>query len=131
MADKYNKVNEWTEQGGSVSDYYANKEENDYSLENPKKYNTMVSFDLSYADYNKFSQEINSLKSQYNDTNSRKQAVWQYIQNQKLTKVQKILLYNLCGGYSISNYKDYMFNYINNQNITKTEKQEIWKYLYE
>lgn len=131
MSNLYNKVNEWTSQGGSVSDYYANKEENDYFLENPKKYNTMVSFDLSYDDYNKFSQEINSLKSQYNDTNLRKQAVWQYIQNQKLTKVQKILLYKLCGGYSISNYKDYMFNYINNQNITKTEKQEIWKYLYE
>lgn len=131
MSNVYNKVNEWTSQGGSISDYYANKGENDYFLENPKKYNTMVSFDLSYDDYNKFSQEINSLKSQYNDTNLRKQAVWQYIQNQKLTKVQKILLYKLCGGYSISNYKDYMFNYINNQNITKTEKQEIWKYLYE
>lgn len=131
MSNVYNKVNEWTSQGGSVSDYYANKEENDYSLENPKKYNTMVSFDLSYADYNKFSQEINSLKNQYSDANSRKQAVWQYIQNQKLTKVQKILLYKLFGGYSISNYKDYMFNYINNQNITKAEKQEIWKYLYE
>lgn len=102
-----------------------------YKNQNPKKYNTMVSFDLSYDDYNKFSQEINSLKSQYDDTNSRKYAIWQYIQSQKITKVQKILLYNICGGYSISNYKDYMFNYINNQNMTKEEKQEIWQYLYE
>ena len=130
MSNQYNKVNEWTSQGGSVSDYYANKEENDYSLENPKKYNTMTAFNLSYEDYTKYSKEISNIKEQYNDTDSRKYAVWQYIQNQKITKVQKILLYNLCGGYSISNYKDYMFNYINNQNITKTEKQEIWKYLY-
>lgn len=130
MSNQYNKVNEWTAQGGKVSDYYANKEENDYSLENPKKYNTMTAFDLSYSDYTKYSKEISDIKEQYNDTNSRKYAVWQYIQNQKITKVQKILLYNLCGGYSISNYKDYMFNYINNQNITKAEKQEIWKYLY-
>ena len=130
MSNQYNKVNEWTEQGGKVSDYYANKEENDYSLENPKKYNTMNTFNLSYEDYTKYSKEISNIKEQYNDTNSRKYAVWQYIQNQKITKVQKILLYNLCGGYSISNYKDYMFNYINNQNITKSEKQEIWNYLY-
>lgn len=131
MSNLYNKVNEWTEQGKSVADYYANKEENDYSLENPKKYNTITNFNLSYESYTKYSKEINSIKNQYNDTNSRKNAVWQYIQNQKIPKVQKILLYNLCGGYSISNYKDYMFNYLNNQNISKIEKQEIWKYLYE
>ena len=130
MSNQYNKVNEWTSQGGSVSDYYANKEENDYSLENSKKYNTMTAFNLSYSDYNKYSQEINDIKEQYNDTNSRKYAVWQYIQNQNLTKVQKILLYHLSGGYSISNYQDYLFNYLNNQNITKKEKQEIWNYLY-
>lgn len=131
MSNLYNKVNEWTEQGKSVADYYANKEENDYSLENPKKYNTITNFNLSYESYTKYSKEINSIKNQYNDTNSRKNAVWQYIQNQKIPKVQKILLYNLCGGYSISNYKDYMFNYLNSQNISKIEKQEIWKYLYE
>jgi len=131
MSNQYNKVNEWTEQGGTVSDYYANKEECDYSLENPKKYNTITTFDLSYEDYTKYAKQISNIKEKYSDTDSRKYAVWQYIQNQKITKVQKILLYNLCGGYSISNYKDYIFNYINNQNITKTEKQEIWKYLYE
>ena len=86
---------------------------------------------MSYESYTKYSKEINSIKNQYNDTNSRKNAVWQYIQNQKIPKVQKILLYNLCGGYSISNYKDYMFNYLNSQNISKIDKQEIWKYLYE
>lgn len=131
MSNLYNKVNEWTEQGRLVSDYYANKEENDYSLENPQKYNTITNFNLSYESYTKYSKEINNIKNQYNDTNSRKNAVWQYIQNQKIPKVQKILLYNLCGGYSISNYKDYIFNYVNSQNISKIEKQEIWKYLYE
>ena len=131
MSNLYNKVNEWIEQGGSVSDYYANKEENDYFLLNPKKYSAMKSFDLNYKDYVKYSEKINNIKSQYDDTNSRKYAIWQYIQSQKITKVQKILLYNICGGYSISNYKDYMFNYINNQNMTKEEKQEIWQYLYE
>lgn len=131
MSNQYNKVNEWTTQGGTVSDYYANKEECDYSLENPKKYKTMTSLGLSYKDYEKYSKDISDLKKQYNDTNSKKDAIWKYIQNQQTTKVQKILLFNLCGGYSISNYKTYMFNYINNQNITKNEKQEIWKYLYE
>ena len=131
MSNVYNKVNEWTSQGGSVSDYYANKEENDYFLLNPKKYSAMKLFDLNYKDYVKYSEKINNIKSQYDDTNSRKYAIWQYIQSQKITKVQKILLYNICGGYSISNYKDYMFNYINNQNMTKEEKQEIWQYLYE
>ena len=131
MSNLYNKVNEWTGQGRLVSDYYANKEENDYSLENPQKYNTITNFNLSYESYTKYSKEINNIKNQYNDTNSRKNAVWQYIQNQKIPKVQKILLYNLCGGYSISNYKDYIFNYVNSQNISKIEKQEIWKYLYE
>ena len=75
MSNLYNKVNEWTEQGKSVADYYANKEENDYSLENPKKYNTITNFNLSYESYTKYSKEINSIKNQYNDTNSRKNAI--------------------------------------------------------
>ena len=64
MSNQYNKVNEWTTQGGTVSDYYANKEECDYSLENPKKYKTMTSLGLSYKDYEKYSKDISDLKKQ-------------------------------------------------------------------
>lgn len=133
MSNQYNKVNEWLDNGGTVYDYYANKEENNYSLENPKKYNTLTSAGIDYYDFSDYQKYISDLKDMYpgeENKNKRKNEIWKYIQNLNLTKAQKILIYNTCGGYGISNYKNYMHNYINNLNISKKEKEEIWEYLY-
>lgn len=133
MSNQYNKVNEWLDNGGTVYDYYANKEENNYSLENPKKYNTLTSAGIDYYDFSDYQKYISDLKDMYpgeENKNKRKNEIWKYIQNLNLTKAQKILIYNTCGGYGISNYKNYMHNYINSLKISKKEKEEIWDYLY-
>lgn len=148
MSNQYNKVNEWVAQGGSVSDYYANKEENDYYLENPEKYKTFTYLGISYKDYCEYQKAIKEIKDKYDDienpytgnkakqyknyiSSQRKKEIYNYINSLRLNQVKKLLIYNLIGGYSISSNKNQIFNYINNQNITKAEKQEIWKYLYE
>lgn len=133
MSNQYNKVNEWLDNGGTVYDYYANKEENNYSLENSKKYNTLTSAGIDYYDFSDYQKHISDLKNMYpgeENKNKRKNEIWKYIQNLNLTKAQKILIYNTCGGYGISNYKNYMYNYINSLKISKKEKEEIWDYLY-
>lgn len=133
MSNSYNKVNEWVNKGGKVYEYYANKEENDFSLESPSKYSTMTTSNINYYDYLEYQKKVNNIKDQYSGTenaNVRKQKVFQYINGLNYNKNQKIILFKMLGGYSIKDYQSSIFSYINNLKISKNEKQEIWKYLY-
>lgn len=133
MSNTYNKVNEWVNKGGKVYEYYANKEENDFSLESPSKYSTMTTSNINYYDYLEYQKKVNNIKDQYSGTenaNVRKQKVFEYINGLNYNKNQKIILFKMLGGYSIKDYQSSIFSYINNLKISKNEKQEIWKYLY-
>ena len=111
------------------SKYYANKKEYDYAYSNPEKYSAIKQI-TSYDKYVGYKDEIENIKSQYDDTNSRKLAVQQYINSLKLNRYQKIMLQKLAGGYSISSYENEMFNYINSLNMTRTEKETLHKQLF-
>lgn len=130
MSNTYNKVNEYTNKGGQVYDYYLNKEEINYSLSNPEKYNVISSFNFKYDDYSSYQTEINDIKNQYSTTTERKQAVFNYINNLQYNKYQKIILFKLLGGYGIKDYQNEIFNYINSLKLSKNEKQTLWNYLY-
>lgn len=133
MSNEYNKVSEWTSNGGTVASYYANKKENDYSLQNPAKYSTLKNFNIDYYDYEEYQTKVNEIKKQYsgtNNTNVRKQKVSEYINGLKANKTQKIILYNLLGGYSIKSYKDTFQQTINNLKISAKEKKDIWNTLF-
>lgn len=133
MSSQYNKVNEWISNGNTIYDYYLNKYEADYSLENPEKYNTITKLGVDYNDYLAYQKEVNNIKEEYSgaeNSNLRKQKVFEYINSLSYNKNQKTILFNLLGNYSISQSKQALFEYINKQDITKKEKEEIWNYLY-
>lgn len=59
----------------------------------------------------------------------KKNEIYEKINSLGISKYEKILLYK-SAGYSINNYKEYLFNYINNLNISKAEKNDLWEYFF-
>lgn len=134
MAKTYNKVNEYTAKGGSVADYYLDKDEINYSLENDDKYQALSAF-MDYDDYTNYAKNISKIKKIYTSENGykkeqRKQKVVDYIEGLDLSIPQKVMLLKEAGGYGIGDYKNYMYNYINSLDLTKTQKEDIYYQLY-
>jgi len=132
MADKYNKVNEWLSQGKELYSYYSNKKANDYYLESPEKYAAITSV-VDFKDYSKYLKEVNEIKEKYQGeqySQYRKQAILKYVNQLPYSKVEKIILYKLLGGYSIKDYQPVVYNYIGKLNISKQEKLAIINALY-
>lgn len=85
-------------------------------------------FNLKYSDYynvKRYSEEISTRYSGNKNSSIRKQLVFKYINNLKLNKVQKSVLFKEAG-YSDSASKQIVFNYINSMNISKQEKKKLY-----
>lgn len=127
MSDEYNKINMYINDGGTPSDYYINKEEIDYSYENPSKYSTITQI-TTYAKYQNYNVAIKDIKEQYEDSNQRKYSVINYVNGLNLSVPQKAMLIKL----NYSSFKDYdnqIIEYINSQNMTIAEKTTILEQL--
>ncbi len=127
MSDEYNKINMYISDGGTPSDYYINKEEIDYSYENPAKYSTIAQI-TTYSKYQNYNDAIKDIKEQYEDSNQRKYAVINYVNGLNLSIPQKAMLIKL----NYSSFKDYdnqIIEYINSQNMTIAEKKTILEQL--
>lgn len=127
MSDEYNKINMYINDGGTPSDYYTNKEEIDYSYENPSKYSTITQI-TTYAKYQNYNDAIKDIKEQYEDSNQRKYNVINYVNGLNLSIPQKAMLIKL----NYSSFKDYdnqIIEYINSQNMTIAEKTTILEQL--
>ena len=127
MSDEYNKINMYISDGGTSSDYYINKEEIDYSYENPAKYSTITQI-TTYSKYQNYNDAIKDIKEQYEDSNQRKYAVINYVNGLNLSIPQKAMLIKL----NYSSFKDYdnqIIEYINSQNMTIAEKKTILEQL--
>ena len=123
MSNKYNKINLYTNDGGTVSDYYLNKEEIDYSYNYPEKYKTITQI-TTYDKYLTYQDKIDTLKKEYTNTNQRKNAVVEYVNSLDLSIVQKAMLIRM--NYSSFNgYDNQIIEYINNQDLTIQEKSDI------
>ena len=123
MANEYNKINMYVADGGNASEYYTNKEEIDYSYENPTKYSTIRQI-TTYQKYNSYKNEIDTIKDKYDNTNERKYAVITYINNLNLSIPQKAMLIKM----NYSSFRDYdnqIIEYINSQDLTIQEKTDI------
>lgn len=114
----------------SKDGYKVLVDEQKLKKENPDKYNLIKNVKIDYADYSKYSKKITEIKKQYSDSNTRKQKVFEYINSLNYSKEQKIILYTMLSGYSITNYKNEMHKYIDSLKISKSEKESIWKQLY-
>lgn len=60
----------------------------------------------------------------------KKNEIWQYINNLSLSKVQKVIIYNSLGGYSITQYKSTIHDYINKLQLSKSDKEKMWREIY-
>ena len=123
MSDTYNKINSYTDDGGNVADYYLNKEEIDYSYQNPEKYKTIKQI-TTYDKYLTYQDEINNIKERYESTNQRKSAIINYVNSLDLSIAQKAMLIRMNYS-SFTSYDKQIIEYINNQDLTKKEKEEI------
>lgn len=123
MANEYNKINMYVADGGNASEYYTNKEEIDYSYENPTKYSTIRQI-TTYQKYNSYKNEIDKIKDKYDNANERKYAVISYVNNLNLSIPQKAMLIKM----NYSSFRDYdnqIIEYINSQDLTIQEKTGI------
>ena len=123
MSNTYNKINLYTDDGGSVSDYYLNKEEIDYSYQYPEKYKTIKQI-TTYDKYLTYQDEINNLKDKYENTNQRKNAIINYVNSLELSIPQKAMLIRMNYS-SFNSYDGQIIEYINNQDLTIQEKADI------
>ena len=109
---------------------YSSYDEMKYAYENPNKYQAITTIGFKYNDYEKIREEISIIKEKNSNSNSTKQEIFNYINSLKYNKHQKLILYNLLGGYSIKNYKKEIFQYIESMKISKEKKEIIWNQLY-
>lgn len=114
----------------SKDGYKVLVDEQKLKKENPNKYNLIKNAKIDYSNYSNYSKKVSEIKKQYSNSNIRRQKVFEYINSLNYSKGQKIILYKMIGGYSITDYKNEMYEYIENLKISKTEKESIWKQLY-
>ena len=127
MSKKYDKINEYTDNGGTITNYYLNKEEVDYSLKYPSQYKYMTSI-TDYNTYKKYKDNIDNIrkKAKALPTQTRKVKVINYVNGLDLDTTQKaMLIKNWYKGFD--DYNSQIINYVNSLELTKNEKQSVLK----
>lgn len=107
--------------------YLYNKDYGSESLELLK--NTFSIKTSDYFNVMKYSEKIKNEYSSEKQSKLRKNMIYQYINNLKISAKQKIILFKQAG-YTTSVGKASMYDYINNLNLSVIEKQEIWDAIY-
>ena len=123
MSNQYNKINQYVKDGGTADNYYLNKEEIDYSYNNPEKYSTIRQI-TTYDNYLKYQKEIDNVKENFTNSTQRKNGVISYVNSLKMSIPQKAMLIKLNYS-SFNDYNSQIIEYINNQNLTIDEKTQI------
>lgn len=138
--DKKQKITKSIINSGMTDIQKASLYSNYYASE--KTMNNVLNSGIDFDTYAKANIEIENIKSQYISTdnmsskqktiisNSRKQAVQNYIDSLYLDIGQKLIIQKVIGGYSINSNKQYMFGYIDKLNISDEEKQNLFDSLY-
>lgn len=98
-------------------------EEMKYSYENPIKYSTIKQI-TTYKKYNTYKEEIERVKGNYENSNQRKYAVINYVNDLNLSIPQKAMLIKMNYS-SFTDYDSTIINYINSQDLTIQEKTDI------
>lgn len=107
--------------------YLYNKDYGSESLELLK--NTFSIKTSDYFNVMKYAEKIKNEYSGEKQSRLRKNMIYQYINNLKISARQKIVLFKQAG-YTTSTGKASMYDYINNLNLSAIEKQEIWDAIY-
>jgi len=120
----YNKISEYTSQGGKVSDYYLKKDEIDYSLKNPKKHKIITQI-ATYDKYLEYKEKIDAIKE---TSNNKKTDIIKYVNSLKMSIPQKAMLIKMYYS-SFKVYDDEVINYIKKEVKNMNEREEILKEL--
>lgn len=127
MSKKYNKINKYIKNGGTVTNYYLNKEEIDYSLKYPSQYKYITSI-TDYNTYKKYKKNINNIrkKAKALPAQKRKAKVINYVNGLDLNTTQKaMLIKNWYKGFD--NYNSQIISYVNSLKLSTKEKQAVLK----
>lgn len=127
MSKKYDKINEYIDNGGTITNYYLNKEEVDYSLKYPSQYKYITSI-TDYNTYKKYKENIDDIrkKAKALPTQTRKAKVINYVNGLDLDTTQKaMLIKNWYKGFD--NYNSQIISYVNSLKLSTKEKQAVLK----
>ena len=131
-----NNLNKNSKKRIDMSEYgkYDSYDEYKYARDYPEKY-SVVSQIAPYDDYVRYKDDIADIKERYStelgyDSDERKAAVQEYINSLELSVEQKMMLEKMAGGYSVKNYKNYIYNYLETLDLTDSEKYTIWEELF-
>lgn len=100
------------------------------------KYMMYIDAGIPVKILNKYYSEIGKIEGTKNSngrtiSGSKKNALFNYINNLDINATQKKILFTKCNSSYGKNYKNEIFNYINSLNVSKQRKEQIWKELYE
>ena len=93
-------------------------------------YEAISNSNINFNNYAKASLEVSNIKSQYKDTDTRKQKITDYLNTLNLNSTQKNIMYKLVGGYSIKGHESQVSSYIEGLPMTATEKQALYDKLF-
>lgn len=105
-------------------EYYKNSNDEWTKIDTESPKYKIANLITKYNNYLKYNDEIKNIKNQYENSNTRKNAVIKYVNSLDLTIPQKAMLIKM----NYSSYNDYnnqIINYINKQSISLDEKKEI------
>ena len=117
MSKEYNKINEYLDTGGDVADYYMNKDEINYSIQNPEKYATIIQI----TDYNKYLDYKNELDKLRDNTDDKKVTTINYINSLKLSIPQKAMFIKQYYT-TFDNYNEEIIKYVD-KNVKSMEEK--------
>lgn len=105
-------------------EYYKNSNDEWTKIDTESPKYKIANLITKYNNYLKYNDEIKNIKNQYDNSNTRKNAVIKYVNSLDLTIPQKAMLIKM----NYSSYNDYnnqIINYINKQSISLEDKKEI------
>ena len=105
-------------------EYYKNSSDEWTKIDTDSAKYKIANLITKYSNYLKYDDEIKNIKNQYDNSNTRKNAVIKYVNLLNLTIPQKAMLIKMNYS-SYTNYDSQIINYINSQEISIDEKTEI------
>ena len=105
-------------------EYYKNSNDEWTKIDTESPKYKIANLITKYNNYLKYNDEIKNIKNQYDNSNTRKNAVIKYVNSLNLTIPQKAMLIKMNYS-SYTNYDSQIINYINSQEISIDEKTEI------
>lgn len=105
-------------------EYYRNSNDEWTKIDTESPKYKIANLITKYNNYLKYNDEIKNIKNQYDNSNTRKNAVIKYVNSLDLTIPQKAILIKMNYS-SYNNYNNQIISYVNNQKISLDEKKEI------